>query len=90
MEDFSPISKELTFTRDDLLQCVLINATQDELVEGPENFNISLSSSSDINLVRDMATIILLDDGKEGKSLVELEKYCAPKCPLFRDSTVLV
>jgi len=54
------------------VQCVTINATQDELEEGPETFNVSLSSTSDLNLVRDVAMIMLLDDGKQGKSFVEL------------------
>lgn len=59
--DYESITTFLTFSPGDERQCVEVNATEDDDTEGTEQFNITITSTDDVNLDPDTAIINILD-----------------------------
>ena len=59
--DYDSITTTLTFSPGNERQCVNIDAKEDGETEGMETFTTTLTSTDDVNLVPDQATITIMD-----------------------------
>ena len=72
--DYTPITMQLTFSDAMPSQTVPITITGDDMLEGPETFNVTLTSSDNAVTVDPMsATVHIVDD--DGK-LLKLLRVC--------------
>ena len=60
----------LTFTQDNLRHYVQINISEDGVIEGPEQFNVTLTSADNETLVPDTAIVEIEErSGKTGEEV---------------------
>ena len=57
--DYMQIVEQLTFGPGVSRVCVEVLPVDDGLVEGPETFNVTLTSDDDVVLVPDVATVVI-------------------------------
>ena len=60
----------LTFDQDNLRHCVQVSIVEDGVVEGPEQFNVTLTSADNENLIPDTAIVEIEKHG--GKTREEV------------------
>ena len=63
--DYDSIVMSLTFVPGDERQCVRVNAKEDGETEGTETFTANLTSTDNVNLDPDTATITIIDANSE-------------------------
>ena len=59
--DYDSITITLVFSPGNERQCVFLNSKEDGKAEGMETFTVNLTSTDNVNLVPDMATITIID-----------------------------
>ncbi len=64
-EDYDAILEQLIFGPGMLRACVEVTPDDDGVVEGPETFNVTLTTDDNVSLVPDVATVIIQEDDSE-------------------------
>ena len=85
--DYTPVTTELTFnsTNVDVPQTVTIFILDDLLLEGPEFFNVTLTSPNSSAILTDSITVIIED---EDSKLKYIYSSCVCRNALSRNCTV--
>ena len=60
-DDFAAVMEDLVFDADTDRQCLNITATEDDVVEGIENFTLALASDDDVILMPKKVNVEILD-----------------------------